>query len=56
MAGSTLRGYVSSVWWGFQILLGVILSIFAIPLLIMLVGLPLVLVARLMIEIVQRLS
>ena len=50
------RGYVRSVWWALQGLLEVVLAIVAFPLLILLVGLPVVLLIRLMIEIVQMVS
>jgi hypothetical protein len=49
-------GYVRSLWWALQGLLEVVLVIVAFPLLILLVGLPVVLLIRLMIEIVQMVS
>jgi hypothetical protein len=56
LAGSNLRGNVSSLWWALRGLFEVVLAIFALPFLILLVGLPLVLLVRLMIEIAQMLS
>lgn len=50
------RGYVWSLWWALQGLLEVVLTIVAFPLLILLVGLPVVLLVRLLIEIVRMLS
>jgi hypothetical protein len=53
---SSPLGYVRSLWWTLQGLLEVVLVIVAFPLLILLVGLPVVLLIRLMIEIVQMVS
>jgi hypothetical protein len=56
LSGSDAHRYVSRLWWGLIGLLEVVLSILAFPILILLVGLPVVLLVRLMIEIVQMLS
>ncbi len=56
VSGSDAHDYVSRLWWGLRGLVEVVLSIFAFPILILLVGLPIVLLVRLMIEIVEMLS
>jgi hypothetical protein len=56
LSGKLWHRYFSNLWWALCGALEVILSIFALPILILLAGLPLVLLVRLMIEIVQMLS